>query len=199
LIPLKSFDIAKQRLRDALNPEQRKGLAEQLATAVISAARPLPVFVVSSDPEVEQFVARQQALFIRDQGAGLNAAVKNGVEILASHGFTHVAVMHGDLPLAVSIADHLPLHSLGHRDVIMVPDRHHDGTNVLVVNAQDPIPFRYGSGSFAKHCVEASQRGLRVTVLHHDALALDIDTPADLLEWQHRQAAPPQEPPGNQM
>jgi 2-phospho-L-lactate/phosphoenolpyruvate guanylyltransferase len=193
LIPLKSFDIAKQRLRDALNPEQRRDLAEQLATAVIAAARPLPVFVVSSDPEVEQFVARQQALFIRDAGAGLNAAVASGVEILASHGFTHVAVMHGDLPLAVSIADHLPLDRLSPHDVIMVPDRHHDGTNLLVINAQQPIPFRYGSGSFTKHCVEASQRGLRGTVVHHDALALDIDTPADLLEWQRRNGSSPKQ------
>ena len=147
--------------------------------------------MVSSDPDVERFASQHHALFIRDTGLGLNAAVTDGVEILASHGFTHVAVMHGDLPFAVSIADRLALDRLGPREVLMVPDRHHDGTNLLVVNAAHPIPFRYGSQSFTKHCSEAAQRGLRVTVVHDDALALDIDTPADLLEWQRRRNRPP--------
>jgi 2-phospho-L-lactate guanylyltransferase len=150
----------------------------------------LPVFVVSSNTDVETFARVHQTGFIRDDGAGLNAAVASGVAALAHQGFTHVAIVHGDLPCAASLSALLPRTLLTERDVIIVPDRHHDGTNVLVINAHRPIRFRYGVGSFTKHCIEATQQSRRVTVVHNDDWSLDIDTPDDLAEWQRRQSAP---------
>jgi 2-phospho-L-lactate/phosphoenolpyruvate guanylyltransferase len=129
-----------------------------------------------------------QTGFVRDAGVGLNAAVSTGVRWLSTQGFDHVVVVHGDLPCASSLVASLPLDRIGIDDVILVPDRHHDGTNVLVCSAQQPFGFLYGSGSFAKHCIAAAQHKRRVIVVHDDNLALDVDTPDDLLEWQSREA-----------
>ena len=52
LIPVKSFATAKARLGEALDPSQRAELARTLATAVLAAAAPHPVFVATDDPEV---------------------------------------------------------------------------------------------------------------------------------------------------
>ncbi len=186
LLPLKSFDLAKQRLRDSLSDPERRELAERLALGVVKASAPLDVAIVSSDGAVEQFALQHQATFIRDAGTGLNAAVQLGVQTLGAAGYRWVVVVHGDLPFAVSLHHRLPLEQLLANDLVLVPDRHHDGTNVLVVPTQQPFTFRYGTGSFTKHCIEATRHGLRVRVLHDRDLALDIDTPADLEELQRR-------------
>jgi 2-phospho-L-lactate guanylyltransferase len=64
---------------------------------------------------------------------------------------------------------------------VLVPDRHQDGTNVLVVPTRSGFEFRYGPGSFAAHQTEAARLGLQVVVVHDEALAWDVDTAQDLL------------------
>ena len=64
--------------------------------------------------------------------------------------------------------------------MVVVPDRHGDGTNVLLVPTGAGFEFAYGPGSFAAHLAEAERLGLPVEVVHDDDLAWDIDTPEDL-------------------
>ena len=85
-------------------------------------------------------------------------------------------VVHSDLPRAKDLA------SLGARsaDVVLVPDRHGDGTNVLLLPCSGDFAFHYGPGSCAAHLANASHIGLSIEVVHRDDLALDLDTPDDL-------------------
>jgi 2-phospho-L-lactate guanylyltransferase len=87
-------------------------------------------------------------------------------------------VAHGDLPLARDLA---ALAQRGGPQVVtLVPDRHGDGTNVVVLPAGCGFRFAYGPGSFARHRAEAARLGLAVEVVHDPHLGWDVDHPADL-------------------
>jgi 2-phospho-L-lactate guanylyltransferase len=175
LIPVKAFELAKDRLADALPPEKRSALAKRMAQGVVAAAAPLPVFVVCNSDEVVRWAVGEGAKTIRDDDTGLNAAVAKGVEEIGRQGYTQVIVAHGDLPLARSLA------WLADFDgVTVVPDRRGDGTNVLVLPTGTEFTFHYGTGSAAAHLSEAARLDLdHRTVNDHD-LGWDVDTPDDL-------------------
>ncbi|HEY4377989.1 MAG TPA: hypothetical protein VGM93_12565, partial [Acidimicrobiales bacterium] len=108
-------------------------------------------------------------------GLGLDGAVEAGLAHLAAEGTDRAVVAHSDLPLAAGLA------ALGSVDgVVLVPDRHHDGTNVIAVPTDAGFRFSYGPGSCAKHEAEATRLGLAVEVRPHARLGWDVDVPADL-------------------
>ena len=172
LVPIKAFAGAKGRLDGVLTPEARAALAMELAAVVLAAAEPLPAWVVCDDDEVAAFAAARGAGVVRQRGAGLNAAVAEGVAHLAALGVERVVVAHADLPHATELS---PL--AGGVGVVLVPDRHGDGTNVLVVPSGVGFGFHYGPGSFAAHQAEAARLGLPVRVVHDADLAWDVDNP----------------------
>jgi 2-phospho-L-lactate guanylyltransferase len=91
-----------------------------------------------------------------------------------------VVVCHADLPRADHL-DHLcPEGPDAPRTVIMVPDRHRDGTNVLSLPTGTGFRFSYGPGSFPRHETEARRNGLVVVTLDDPDLAWDVDLPDDL-------------------
>jgi 2-phospho-L-lactate guanylyltransferase len=85
-------------------------------------------------------------------------------------------VAHADLPLARDLGGLLTVGD----GVVLVPDRHADGTNVAVVPTTAGFRFAYGPGSFARHRVEAERLGLDVAVVRDARLGWDVDRPADL-------------------
>ena len=62
----------------------------------------------------------------------------------------------------------------------MVPDRHLDGTPVIVVPTDADFRFAYGPGSYAAHVAMAERLGLPWRSLHDPDLAWDVDGPDDL-------------------
>ncbi len=197
IVPVKSFTSAKQRLADVLEPTARQQLAAQLATGVIRAAAPWPVIVVSGDAEVAAFAHSHHAHSIDDPKQGLNAAVRAGVDAAASQGATRVVIVHADLPLAFRLPERLSLRGLAADEALIVPDRHLSGTNVLSLPTPLEFAFHYGPGSFQLHCQEASRNHLNVVERRDQQLALDIDTPSDLLQWQQMPGTSAPGLPGN--
>lgn len=175
LVPVKAFAQAKIRLAPALDPVERAALARRMADAVLAAAAPLPVTVVCDDDEVAAWAEATGASIAWAPGRGLNGAVADGVSAVAAAGFERVMVVHADLPLARDLA---PLAKGS--GVLLVPDRHDDGTNVAVVPVDAGFAFAYGPGSFLRHAAEAARLGLGLRVARIPELALDIDLPADL-------------------
>ena len=174
LIPVKSFRAAKARLAGVLSDDERGRLARALAARVIDAARPLPTFVACDHDDVAAFAEQLGATVLWGPGLGLNGAVDHGVTTIAGKGFDHVVIAHGDLPLASELG------RLARRDeIVIVPDRRRDGTNVLARPCDLVLPAAYGSGSFGAHYRAALATGHRVTVRVDRRLAIDIDTRAD--------------------
>lgn len=182
LIPVKSFRVAKARLTGVLTDAERAHLARMMAGRVIAAARPLPTFVACDDDEVASFAEELGTTVLWGPGLGLNGAIDHGVNTVAGKGFDHVVIAHGDLPLASELG------ALARpAEVVIVPDRWHDGTNVLARPCRLALPASYGPASFRTHYRAAVATGAPVTVRTDRRLAIDIDTLADCL---HPLAAP---------
>lgn len=175
LVPVKAFSEAKVRLAAVLNAADRAALARSLAAGVIAAAGEAAVSVVCDDPEVAQWATSQGAAVIWTPARGLNAAVAEGVSALAAQGVALVTVAHADLPL---VTDLTGLGRLG--TVVLAPDRHGDGTNVIALPTDVGFSFSYGAGSFRRHLAEAQRRGLAIEVVERPDLAWDVDVPDDL-------------------
>jgi 2-phospho-L-lactate guanylyltransferase len=175
LVPVKAFGQAKMRLSAVLAPADRAALAKRLAAHVISAARPLAVAVVCDDPEVARWAQDLGAQVVSEPGVGLNAAVAAAFGHVAAQGYDRVIVAHGDLPLATHLA-----WLAEEDDIVLVPDRHRDGTNVISLPAGCGFRFAYGPGSFARHQQEAERTGYPWKVVYDDSLAWDVDLPDDM-------------------
>lgn len=180
LLPVKGFSDAKARLEPVLSAENRASLAAFTAAGVLEAAEGVDTFVVCDNDEVAQWARERGAMVVRQHSAGLNGAVANGVDT-ATYKREWVLIAHSDLPFPEALLSVIDL-DLVTTTVTIVPDRHLDGTNVLVVPARCGFTFHYGPGSFSTHQAEAERIGLPVRVIQHEQLGLDIDTPEDLAQ-----------------
>jgi 2-phospho-L-lactate guanylyltransferase len=181
LIPVKRFRLAKRRLAAMLDDEQRMRLAQWLASRVVAAAAPLPVFVACDDEAVATWTDSVGAEVLWTPGLGLNGAVESSRTTISGKGFDHLLIAHSDLPLADDLAALATA-----RTITIVPDRNGTGTNALVLPVEVPIAVSYGPGSFDAHLdqalsIAADRRlGVRVEVRRDPRLAIDVDTPAEL-------------------
>jgi 2-phospho-L-lactate guanylyltransferase len=180
MVPIKAFASAKSRLADAVGPGQRIALARRLAEGVLAAAGGATVVVVCEDPEVADWARERGARTIVLPSCGLNLAIQHASNRLLAEGFDRLVVAHSDLvhpdalPEAFGMGD----------EIVLVPDRRQQGTNVLSLPGRDrrasAFRFGYGPGSFARHLRRARRIGLPVTVLPSHDLADDLDEPDGL-------------------
>ena len=180
VLPIKGFSDAKARLEPVLSAENRASLAAFTAGGVLEAAEGVDTFVVCDNDEVAQWARERGAMVVRQHKPGLNGAVANGVDT-AQYKRDWVLIAHSDLPFPEALLSVVDL-ELATTTVTIVPDRHADGTNVLVVPANCGFTFHYGPGSFTAHQQEAARIGLPVRIVRHEQLGLDIDTPDDLAQ-----------------
>jgi 2-phospho-L-lactate guanylyltransferase len=179
LVPVKAFAAAKVRLAPALGANERAALARSMAAQVVAAAGRLPVLVVCDDDEVSAWARTVGARVLWSPGRGLNGAVTDGVAALAGDGAAGVIVAHADLPLADDLARVAGPDPTS--EVVLVPDRHDDGTNVMCVPATAGFGFAYGPGSFGRHQQEAARLGIDCRVVRDGRLGWDVDVPDDLV------------------
>lgn len=177
LLPVKAFGDAKARLAGALSPAERIDLARHMAEVVAKAAQSLPTWVVCDDREVAQWAHQNGLEVLWKPGRGLNGAVTEGVADLAHLDFSRVIVSHADLPHAKNFD---VVSSDLQNEVVIVPDRHNDGTNVLCLPSTSGFVFSYGPGSFMRHQQEATRLGLALRIERDERLGWDIDRPEDL-------------------
>lgn len=182
VIPVKAFHQAKERLSELLTPPERLALAKYCADRVIAAAQKFEIFVVCDDEDVAQWARDHKAKVVWQPEVGLNAAVQAGVKFVAKRNKQIAIVSHSDLPLATDF-DHLfgeqSIEELS-SSITLVPDRHEDGTNVMILPTNYDFEFCYGKNSFLAHQQMAKKSGLSVRVIRDQSLAVDIDTADDL-------------------
>jgi 2-phospho-L-lactate guanylyltransferase len=63
---------------------------------------------------------------------------------------------------------------------VIVPDRHHEGTNALLLSPPDAIQPSFGPGSLKRHVEAAAAAGVSHRVERVPSLAFDVDTSDDL-------------------
>ena len=190
LLPLKALDRAKQRLADTLNPEQRRELMLAMARDVLTALKQSQqlagVLIISRTSEAQALAASfSTEIFAEDEHADLAGALTQGARhAMAELEASGVMVTPADLPLLT--AQEVDRMLGEHRQVTLVPDTDHIGTNCLVCSPPNCLPFVFDGRSFKPHLLAAQERNLDPAVYTSPGFALDIDTPADLIELLRR-------------
>jgi 2-phospho-L-lactate guanylyltransferase len=184
VIPIRSFRSGKQRLAAVLDDTERTRLSRALADTAIQAADGFPILVVSQDNSVAEWADAHGITTVVDPQLDLNDAAELGRQQFVEAGATAVAVMHSDLPMPAAIHSVVDDTALLHG--LIAPDRHGEGTNLLIVPTSLPFTFMFGPGSATHHRRQFEEVGTPVTILNNHGYDLDLDTPDDLLELERR-------------
>ncbi|HEY8582769.1 MAG TPA: 2-phospho-L-lactate guanylyltransferase [Capillimicrobium sp.] len=183
VLPVKGFDRAKQRLREAVPDGPRAGLAEAMVADVLAALGCVQgldgIVVVTAEPAAAALAAQAGAEVVADPAeAGQSAAAALGIARARERGAARVLLVPGDCP-ALDPAEVGRL-LRAEEAVVVVPDRHGTGTNALLLAPPDAIEPAFGAGSRARHEALAAAAGASCRVLALPSLAMDADTPEDL-------------------
>ena len=173
IVPLKRFDVAKERLRGAGTTDVT-ALAEQLAIEVVTRSAPRHVIVLSESDEISAFAEQHGAEVWRSNARTLNEAVQGAYDALGDR-FERLFVVHGDVRRPDGLGAFEPTST-----VTIVTDHHGSGTNVLIVPTGVDFHFAYGTDSALRHQREAERLGLAFDVIVDSPWRFDVDEPEDL-------------------
>ncbi len=187
VVPVKPLRFGKSRLAQVLSEDERLALNHCLLSNTLTTLKSIPeiehVLVVSRDPQALTLARNLGARTVQENGAPhLNVALERAMMVLKQHTTIGALIVPADLPLIkpedvrklLDVAKNLPV-------VGIVPDRHKEGTNALLVCPVGLMQFSFGPGSFHRHCEMARAAGARLEVLELESMALDIDLPEDML------------------
>ncbi|WP_119072558.1 2-phospho-L-lactate guanylyltransferase [Aggregatilinea lenta] len=186
IVPVKPFNRAKSRLAGELAPENRELLAESLLRRTLRLLQPLSVvqgiLVISRDTKALAIARDLGAQTLQESGTPeLNSALYRATRALRAWNAEGVLVVPADLPL-LTAEDIEQMVKLGRYagTVVVAPDRHDHGTNLLLVRPPGIIPYSFGTDSFAVHQRQAAEAGATIHVYRSERAGLDLDTPDDL-------------------
>lgn len=185
ILPVKTFDQAKQRLRHELAAHDRRALVEAMFADALVALGRVPalerVVVVSGDRVAQRIAGGYGATVVEDDERGHNSAATKGIELLLEERIERALLVPGDCPLlSPDDLNALLSHPVGERSALVVPDRHGTGTNALLLTPPDVLTPSFGPDSHRRHLADASAAGVPAETVELDSLALDVDTPDDL-------------------
>lgn len=186
IVPLKRRTAAKQRLGTGMDDERRRALVLAMASDVLTAiskSRSIErTIVVTGDPDAAQVALQTGAEVIDDpDDAGHNEAALTGIARAKELGAECVALLPGDCPLLDPRELDRLLTGVPPTYVGIVPDRHGTGTNALILTPPDAITPAFGEGSCERHVGLAREAGIPFGVENFESLALDLDTPVDVI------------------
>jgi len=192
LIPCKALDKGKSRLAGCLDAAARHALCKELlARTLHQAARVSDVArirVVTADEDALDIAARRGIAGLPDRGGGLNAALDSARTLLLADDACRngILILPIDLPLVT--ADVIERATAIAGDVVIGPDEHGSGTNLLLLRgtAMRILPFAFGPGSYPAHKAAARARGLTTAIVEDPRIAFDVDGPPQYAAWSSR-------------
>jgi 2-phospho-L-lactate guanylyltransferase len=195
VVPVKDLRGTKSRLAPVLNPGARAGLTLYMMGRVVSALREAgieDVCVVSPDRIVLNEAQRRGATPLVQESRGLNPALEEGRRRALDLGASTLLVLPADLPLLDAGDVRAVLEEAGEGpSVVISPDGGRSGTNALLIQPPDALPFAFGPDSFEAHLEAARSRSLDVRVCERCHLAFDLDTANDLSRLKKKGAPRP--------
>jgi 2-phospho-L-lactate/phosphoenolpyruvate guanylyltransferase len=184
ILPMKQFDKAKSRLAEAVDFGHRRAIAEAMFTDVLVATRRAKgldgVIVVTSDRGAARIAGGYGAAVIDDTASSHSEATTLGIARALAQGATRVLLIPGDCPLLdPAELDTLLALPVSGPTAMIIPDRHGEGTNALLLTPPDALTPSFGEGSRQRHFELAQAQGSTAEVVEVPSLALDIDTGED--------------------
>ena len=191
IVPVKPLDRAKSRLARVLSQDARARLARAMLCDVLSALGAVQaltrVWVVSHDRILLSDADGLGASPLEEKfDMGLNRALRYATREAKERGAERVLILPSDVPLVrtrdVEQLLQIPqCATAGDRLVVVVPSRDASGTNALVRTPPAAIPPCFGRDSLRRHARESKRRGVPFRERRVTRIALDVDTPRDLL------------------
>ncbi len=197
ILPVKSFERAKQRLgasvADSLRLELARAMVADVLLALAQTEAIERTIVITREQAVAAAALAHGAIVLDDETeAGQAAAASLGVQRAIAEGIERVLCVPGDCPALDPGELERLLNDSAERDdeptVVILPDRHGTGTNGLMLSPPDAITPSFGPDSCERHRALAQATGVRCRVQRLPSLLLDIDTGADLAALRERLA-----------
>ena len=187
IIPIKSLNQAKHRLKHVLYPDERQEFFNAMFEDVLSTMMSVPDFeqvAVATVCPAAGIIAKKYGAIVlsTSQDEGQTAAVERSAEILDARGIAGMLVIPGDVPLVTveEIKIVLDLHEKA-PSMTIVPAQDELGSNCIALSPTTAAPLRFGPNSYFPHLETARKLGLSLQSPKLTGLGLDIDTPEDLL------------------
>ena len=186
LLPVKPISQAKSRLSTVMTNEAReKWVRDELMHTldVLQHVSALDhILTISADPEVWQIAEMHQSQILQEPDVpGLNESICRGLDWCSQQAVDTVMIIPIDLPLLKPYCLRSALAKLIRvPGVVLVPDRHGRGTNLMVFSPIDLIKPQYGEDSFSRHLELAKEAGVEPIIYRCPDLSIDVDNPDDL-------------------
>jgi 2-phospho-L-lactate guanylyltransferase len=185
IVLVKDLDSAKQRLGPVLDPKARRALAHRNAErAIRAAAAGEHRLVVAGSMEVKDIAdGLGVEAILEPRQEGQNVAAQRGIARALESGASAVLLLSSDLPLVTqkAVRDLLDVGGrLAPPAVVAAPALGRGGTNALYLHPPDAITLHFGGDSLAAFREESETKGVNFVIHKSEALALDLDEPADL-------------------
>src|SRR5512144_1416515 len=142
IIPVKPLNRAKSRLARALKAPTRAALVRSIFSRTLDVIAQVPridgVIVVSRDLTILELARQRNAIPLMESDSGLNPAITQAAHWAALHHARSAIIIPVDLPWITSAdLDALINRAVEERCMVIAPDRHEAGTNVLLVRPLD--------------------------------------------------------------
>jgi 2-phospho-L-lactate/phosphoenolpyruvate guanylyltransferase len=186
IVPVKPLRVGKSRLSGVLSQDERADLNRRLLDHTLETLTAIPeieqVLVISRDPAALALAREHGARTVQENGSPkLNVALARATVVVKNYNIRGVLVVPADLPLLTPQDVQAMLERATDPPVVVVaPDRHHQGTNALLICPVGLIDYVFGPNSFQHHCERAVEAGARLEIVELPSLALDMDLPEDL-------------------
>ena len=185
IVPVKPIRRGKSRLSEILSEEERVQLNHLLFLHTIDILKQVDavseILVVSRDSNVLTEARELGVRTVTENGTPeLNPALLRASLFSKAFSTEGVMIVPADLPLLTpsDVEAFLAKRSQA-PEVIIAPDRHGKGTNMLFANPADILTFSYGDDSLSRHSELAKARGAQLTIVENERIGLDLDFPAD--------------------
>lgn len=186
IVPVKPLRRGKSRLAKVLTEDERTSLNKTMLVNILKTLQKVDeidtILVVSRDPSALALARDFHARTVLEDGSPeLNTALRRAASVAKAYQVQEILVLPADLPLITP--EHLKeflSHSGNPPEVLIAPDRRHDGTNALYINPSGLIEFSYGPGSFNAHLQKAKEANARIEIIDTPIFSLDLDLPEDL-------------------
>jgi 2-phospho-L-lactate guanylyltransferase len=186
LLPVKPIKQAKSRLSPVMTDEARERWVRDEFMHTLDVLRQVSaidhILVISADPEVWRIALAHQTEILKEPDVpGLNQSLQRGIAWCNEKQLDTIMILPIDLPLLKPYCLRSALAKMvDSPSVVIVPDRHTRGTNLLAFTPIDLIQPLYGEESFASHVQAAKDAGIEPVVYRCPDLSIDVDNPDDL-------------------
>jgi 2-phospho-L-lactate guanylyltransferase len=183
IIPVKDLNHTKSRLKPVLTLAERQALTLHILSGTIQALKASDkvqcILVLTPDDRVLSFVKGLGVMGLKDDGRGLNQALRQATRWAIDHDFEAILILPCDIPFLDS-EDIKTIRGMGvegERVVVIAPNEGKNGTNALFVKPPGILRYSFGIDSFTRYQEHAFAQHFKVKVYSSLSIGFDLDDP----------------------